>query len=255
MAPVVAVLAVIAKFFGSIKFALLPLIKFLPVILKSGGSMILMIGVYTMMFGWQYALGFVLLLLVHESGHLIAAKYYGLNVGAPVFIPFMGAFIALREAPRNAWIEAVVGIGGPVAGTIGALVCHAIYPYVGHPVWLAIAYSGYFLNLFNLMPVGTLDGGRIVNAITPWLLLPGLAILVWFMLEHGPNFLLILILITALPRVWKLFWSRTPEEHLYHDLPASQRLTMGVCYFGLAAFLFYQMQNTIEELQSLGHWR
>ena len=255
MAPLVAGLALIANFFGSLKLFLLPALKFLPILFKTGGSMILMMFVYTTMFGWQYAVGFVSLLLVHESGHLIAARYYGLKVGAPVFIPFMGAFIALKEMPRNAWIEAVVGIGGPVAGTVGALVCHNVFMVTQNPLWLAIAYSGYLLNLFNLIPVGTLDGGRIVNAITPWLLLPGLAVFGWFMYTRGPNFLLILILVTALPRVWNLFRARTPEEALYHNLPAGQRLLMGGCYFGLCYFLFYQMQNTVEELQNLGHWR
>ncbi|MDB6119342.1 MAG: peptidase [Verrucomicrobiaceae bacterium] len=253
--PIVAALAIGLKFLSSIKLFLLPALKFLPILFKTGGSMILMMWIYSMQFGWVYAVGFVLLILVHETGHLIAARWYGLKVGAPVFIPFMGAFIALKEAPRNAWIEAVVGIGGPVAGTVGALVCHNIFTMTHEPFWLALAYTGYFLNLFNLMPVGFLDGGRIVNAVSPWLLLPGLGILVWFMVEHGPNFLLILILIFALPRVWKLFWSRTPEEEFYYALPASKRIIMGLCYFGLAAFLFYQMDNTMEELSSLGHWK
>src|SRR5439155_9185010 len=117
LGPVAVVGVVIAKFFGNLKFALLPLLKFLPILLKSGGTMLLMIWVYTQIWGWQFALGFVLLLLVHESGHLLVAKKFGLKVGAPVFIPFMGAFIALKEAPRNAWMEACVGIGGPMLGS------------------------------------------------------------------------------------------------------------------------------------------
>ncbi len=239
--PIVAGLALVAKFFGSIKFFIFP-------ILKTGGSMILMIGVYATQFGWKLALGFVLLIFVHELGHLIAAKWCGLKVSAPIFIPFMGAFIALKEMPRNAWIEAIVGIGGPVLGTVGALVCHNVYIVTHEPLWLALAHVGYMLNLFNLMPVGFLDGGRIVNAISPWLLLPGLGILVWFMLEYGGNILLFLILVLALPKVWNLFWTRTPEEEMYYTLPASKRIIMGISYFGLAAFLFYQMQNATVEI-------
>jgi Zn-dependent protease len=252
-APLAGVLAVCVKFFASLKFLILPALKFFPLILKTGGSMILMMWIYATIYGWKFAAGFVLLILVHESGHLVAARWCGLKVGAPVFIPFMGAFIALKEAPPNAWIEAIVGIGGPVAGTVGAIVCQNVFLATQDPLWLALAYSGYFLNLFNLIPAGFMDGGRIVNAISPWLLLPGLAVLVWFMLQYGANFILILITVSALPRVWRLFWSRTPEEHLYHDLPASKRVTMGICYFGLAAFLFYQMQSVLEELQALGH--
>jgi Zn-dependent protease len=110
--------------------------------------------------------GFVVLIFVHECGHLIAAKRLGLRVGAPVFIPFMGAFIALKDAPRNAWIEAQVGIGGPLAGAAGSAVCYGIYQYTGNELFKGLAYSGFFLNLFNLAPIGFLDGGRIVTALS-----------------------------------------------------------------------------------------
>src|SRR5216117_4539732 len=161
LGPIAVVGVVIAKFFAKLKFVLLPLLKFLPILLKSGGTMLLMVWVYTQFWGWPFAVGFVLLLFVHESGHLLVAKKFGLKVGAPVFIPFMGAFIALKEAPRNAWMEACVGIGGPMLGSLGALVCNAIGEFTDAPVFIALAWFGYFLNLFNLLPVGFLDGGRI----------------------------------------------------------------------------------------------
>ncbi len=135
LGPVAVVAVLIAKFFAKLKFFLLPALKFLPIILKSGGTMLLMIWVYTQLWGWQFALGFVLLLLVHECGHLIVAKKFGLKVGAPVFIPFMGAFIALKDAPRNAWMEACVGIGGPMLGTFGALVCNALGEVADVPIF------------------------------------------------------------------------------------------------------------------------
>src|SRR5438445_5832187 len=126
LGPITVVGVVIAKFFAKLKFVLLPLLKFLPILLKSGGTMLLMVWVYTQFWGWRFALGFVLLLLVHESGHLLVAKKFGLKVGAPVFIPFMGAFIALKDAPRNAWMEACVGIGGPMLGSLGELVSNVL---------------------------------------------------------------------------------------------------------------------------------
>src|SRR5947207_15196787 len=150
LGPIAVVGVVVAKFFAKLKFFLLPALKFLPIILKSGGTMLLMIWVYTQLWGWQFALGFVLLLLVHECGHLIVAKKFGLKVGAPVFIPFMGAFIALKDAPRNAWMEACVGIGGPMLGSLGALVCNVLGEVFAAPMFIALAWSGYFLNLFNL---------------------------------------------------------------------------------------------------------
>src|SRR2546422_10535129 len=88
-------------------------------------------------------------------------------MNAPVFIPFMGAFIALKEAPPNAWIGAQVGIGGPLLGTAGAAACDGLHLATGNPLIRALAFSGFFLNLFNLAPIGVLVGGRIVTALSP----------------------------------------------------------------------------------------
>src|SRR3989441_3389350 len=165
LGPVAVVGVVIAKFFAKLKFFILPALKFLPLLVKSGGTMVLMIWVYTMMWGWKFAVGFVVLLLVHECGHLIVAKKFGLKVGAPVFIPFMGAFIALKEAPRNAWMEACVGIGGPMLGSLGALVCNSIGEVFDIPIFFALAWFGFFFYLFYLTPVGMLGWGRNVTAL------------------------------------------------------------------------------------------
>src|SRR5947207_7883306 len=143
LGPLTVVGVLIAKFFAKLKFILLPLLKFLPILLKSGGTMLLMIWVYTQFWGWRFAVGFVLLLLVHESGHLLVAKRFGLKVGAPVFIPFMGAFIALKDAPRNAWVAACVGIGVRIIGSFGALVCNALGEITGAPLFIALAWFGY----------------------------------------------------------------------------------------------------------------
>src|SRR5438132_12376799 len=148
---------VILKFIGKIKFIL-------PILLKTGGSMVLMVGVYPSLWGWKWAVGFVLLLLLHECGHLLVAKKFGLTVSAPMFIPFMGAFIALKDAPRNAWMEACVGIGGPILGSLAAAACHALGLALNYPLLLSLAWTAYFLHLFHLQPVGMLDGGRIVTA-------------------------------------------------------------------------------------------
>src|SRR5258706_528708 len=142
LAPLAVVGVLFVKLFAKLKFVLLPVLKFLPVILKTGGTMILTMWVYAMMWGAWFAVGFVLLIFVHECGHLLAAKRLGLKVGAPVFIPFMGALIALKEAPRNAWIEAQVGIGGPLLGTIGAAVCEGIYQLTGNLLFRALAHTG-----------------------------------------------------------------------------------------------------------------
>jgi len=241
LGPIAVVGAVFVKFFAKLKFVLLPVLKFLPVILKTGGTMILTIWVYAMMWGAWFAVGFVLLIFVHECGHLLAAKRLGLKVGAPVFIPFMGALIALKEAPRNAWIEAQVGIGGPMLGTVGAAICELIHLATDNPLFGALAYTGFFLNLFNLMPVGFLDGGRIVTALSPWLWIIGFVILAVMTFMH-PNFLLILILVFSAPRIFFLFRRKSDEERRYFEVTPGQRWTMAAMYFGLIALLVLGMQ-------------
>jgi len=243
--------ALIAKFFAKLKFLLLPLLKFLPILLKSGGTMLLMIWIYTRMWGWQFGVGFVLLLLVHECGHLLVAKKLGLKVGAPVFIPFMGAFIALKEAPRNAWIEACVGIGGPILGSLGALASNSLGEIFDAPIFIALAWFGYFLNLFNLTPVGMLDGGRIVTALSRWLWLPGFAALLWFGWKY-PNFIVWLIVFLSLPRIYSLFRKRTEEERRYYEVTPGQRWTMSILYFGLIAVLVFAMHLAQNDLHRHG---
>ena len=251
LGPLAVAGVVIAKFFAKLKFFILPALKFLPLLLKSGGTMLLMIWVYTQLWGWQFALGFVLLLLVHECGHLVVAKKFGLKVGAPVFIPFMGAFIALKDAPRNAWMEACVGIGGPMLGTFGALVCNALGEVADVPIFFALAWFGYFLNLFNLTPVGMLDGGRIVTALSRWLWLPGFAVLLWFGWKY-PNFIIWLIVLLSLPRIFSLFRKRTEEEQRYFEVTPAQRWTMSILYFGLIAVLLLGMHQAQEDLDKYG---
>ncbi len=251
LGPIAGIGVLIAKFFVKLKFFILPLLKFLPLILKSGGTMILSIGVYAMVFGWQFAVGFVLLIFVHECGHLIVAKKFGLKVSAPVFIPFMGAFILLKDQPRNAWMEACVGIGGPILGGLGALVCHILGQALDAPMLIALASSGYFLNLFNLLPVGFLDGGRIATALSRWLWLPGMALLAWFGFTH-PNLIIWLIVLASLPRIFSLFRKRTEEEERYFEVPTAQRWTMSVLYFGLIAILALGQYLAHNELADRG---
>src|SRR4030095_6057380 len=229
LGPLAVVGILIAKFFAKLKFAVLPSHKSLPILLKSGGTMLLMVWVYTQLWGWQFALGFVLLLFVHETGHLLVAKKFGLKVGAPVFIPFMGAFIALKDAPRNAWMEACVGIGGPMLGTLGALLCNSLGELFDGTLFIALAWFGYFLNLFNLTPVGMLDGGRIVTALSRWLWLPGFALLVWFGWKY-PNFIIWLIVLLSLPRIYSLFRKRTEDEQHYFEVTPDQRWPMSILY-------------------------
>jgi Zn-dependent protease len=241
--PVGVAVLLVLKFAAKLKFLLIPLVKFLPIVLKTGGTMLLSIGAYALAWGWMFAVGFVLLIFVHECGHLLVARFFGLNVGAPVFIPFMGAIIALKDAPKDAWMEAWVGLGGPLLGTVGAAICEGIFVLTGNPLFRALAFTGFFLNLFNLAPIGFLDGGRIVTALSPWLWLVGAAVMLGLLLTH-PNFLVGLILVISLPRLWFLFRKKSEGERRYFEVAPGRRLAMAGMYFGLIVLLLFGMALT-----------
>ncbi|WP_258881455.1 site-2 protease family protein [Paenibacillus sp. sptzw28] len=139
-------------------------------------SMLVTIWAYTILFPIQVAVGLVAMIFIHEMGHVIAAKRKGLPVTAPVFIPFLGALILLKRNPRDAVTEAYIAIGGPLVGTIGAAAAFLIGWGATQAGWSAewyiliiIAKIGFILNLFNLLPLHPLDGGRIATAVTRWL--------------------------------------------------------------------------------------
>lgn len=145
---------------------LLSLGKFLTTFLTMG----LMVWTYSWFFGYRFALGLVLLILVHELGHGAAARWLGFRVGAPVFIPFLGAFIALRDRVRTTFQDFVIGAGGPLAGTAGGIATILLGRLTDPSTGALLFVVGYFtlvINLFNLLPIGQLDGGRMTAPITP----------------------------------------------------------------------------------------
>jgi Zn-dependent protease len=218
--------------------------KLLPAI----ASMLISIALYAWLFGWAFAAGFVLLLLVHEMGHYLAARRRGLDVGLPTFIPFVGAWIQLKELPHDAETEAYVGVAGPLVGSIGALAVFYMGRATGSTLLLALAYSGFILNLFNLIPVSPFDGGRVTAAISPRLWLIGAPLLV-ALFFYFPSPLLILMAILALPNVMKAWRGlKTPEEQAYYGVPAETRVTYAALYLGLAGFLAVMCEQLHAEL-------
>ena len=205
-------------------------------VLTTGGTMIISVFAYALLYGWQYALGFVLLLFAHEMGHFWAARARGLEVGAPTFIPFVGAWIQLKEQPMDAETEAFVGIAGPMLGSAAAFACYLVATATGSSLWLALAYGGFMLNLFNLIPLSPLDGGRIVGVVSPriWLIgMPMLIALFWW----KPNPLLVLIAVLAAPQVWHVFKNRHLENPEYYRVGAAVRYSYAAYYLALAAGL------------------
>ena len=212
----------------------------------TGGTMLLSVFVYALVYGWPYAVGVVALIFCHEMGHYIAARRRGLDVGAPTFIPFVGAWIELKAQPMNAETEAFVGIAGPILGSTAAFACYLGARETSSPLLLALSYTGFVLNLFNLVPVHPLDGGRIVGIISPKLWILGLPMLVALFVWR-PNPLVAIIAILALPRAWRA-WKGGAHDPAYYATPADVRLRYAGQYFGLAAFLAFMALEVHEQL-------
>jgi Zn-dependent protease len=154
---------------GLLARVLAPLILLGGLLLKFGGALKFLaifasVGGYALIWGWPFAVGFTALILVHELGHYIEAKRLGFNPSLPVFIPFLGAYVALKDAPFDPWRNARVTLAGPVLGGVGALGVLAAGVALDSRLLQALAYTGFFLNLINLIPVGILDGGRLLES-------------------------------------------------------------------------------------------
>ena len=205
-------------------------------LLTTCGTMLISIVVYSWVFGWRYAVGFVLLIFFHEMGHYVAARQRGINVGAPTFIPFVGAWIALKELPHDVETEAYIGFAGPLAGTAASLACYFIARDNGSQLLLALAYSGCMINLFNLIPISPLDGGRITAIISPKVWLAGVPLLAGLFFYH-PSPMLILVAVLAYPQIKEAIWGDPDKPARYYEVPRDTRVNYGVLYLGLVAFL------------------
>jgi Zn-dependent protease len=239
-----AVAAVIAKFFAAIKGVLLLLPK--AKLLTTAGTALISVVLYSLVFGWWFAVGFVVLLFVHEMGHVIQLRREGIRATAPFFIPFMGAVVGMKQMPNDALAEARVGLAGPILGTAGSAVCLAIAEAANSPMLRALAYVGFFINLINLVPMTPFDGGRAMAAMAPAMWFVGLFVmLVLLLLTHIP-FLLIFVLFGGYDtyRRWKLRKTGSPQQVAYYRVPPRSRLLVGATYVGLVALLAVGMLHS-----------
>lgn len=234
----------LALVFGKMKW-LLALAKFAK--LQTLLSMLVAIWAYGTIWGLPFAVGFILLIFIHELGHGLVMRQQGIPAGAPVFIPFVGAVIAMKGMPRNAYVEALVGIGGPALGTIGAGVCLWIGWVAQSPFWYALASTGFLINLFNMLPVSPLDGGRIAGVISRWLWLIGFC-LGGFLFYKTQSPLLFLILIFGAVSFFKELRKQNAD---YYDIDIKYRITIGLSYFGLIAIMTIGMWLAEKPLQGL----
>jgi Zn-dependent protease len=231
--------------FWKLKFVFAAIFKFK--LFTVAGSMLVSIGAYALLWGWKFAVGFVVLLFIHEMGHVAEAKRQGLPVSAPMFIPFLGALITLKKLPDDAWNEAKVAIAGPILGGLGAAACWGLGEWLGSDLLVGLAFTGFFLNLFNLAPISPLDGGRIVAAIHPGLWIVGLVALVGLTIV-APNPILILILVLGALESWRRWKQRRqPQGEAYYKVTPRRRLITGISYIVLAALLTLGMSGSYVE--------
>ena len=236
-------LGALAVFGAKFKGLLLLLLNFkwllfLPKLLFSFGSLFLSIWFYALFFGWKFGIVFVLLILVHELGHYVTFRNFGIRADLPFFIPGFGAFVAARGPAPSLTIDAIASLAGPVYGIAAAGVCYALATDLHEPFWRAAAYVGFFLNALNLLPIPPFDGGRIAGAIDPRLWIVGLVALVgWIAFFHlaGPFVFLMLILVgfVAIPRIRAVFSGYVDPRFL--AVSPAARITIAVAYFAVLA--------------------
>jgi Zn-dependent protease len=188
-------------------------------------------------------------------GHYLAARQRGLAVGAPTFIPFLGAWIELKNLPHDAETEAYVGLAGPVLGSVAALATYYLGQRNDSPLLVALGYSGLLLNLFNLIPLSPFDGGRVTAVISPKLWLLGVPILAFMFFRSGSP-LLLLMAVLALPHVWAALGGRRPGvagadpgAREYYLASPRTKLLYGAAYLGLAVFLAAMTDSVHQELR------
>lgn len=202
----------------------------------SAVSFIVSIWFYTLFFGLKFAIVFVLLIAIHELGHVIFVRGFGLSAPFVFFVPGLGAFTTWRDAPESVYQESVIAFGGPLLGTLGGLVCFA-YGYVtNEPFWYACANTAFFLNLFNMIPLSFFDGGRMTAAISPFFWIFGFAIVgVLAFAFHWWSPILLLVILLSIPRAWQAYKGKLDPR--YYAVPGGQRLGISLAYFGLLAIL------------------
>src|SRR5665213_3588185 len=215
-------------------------------LLATAGTMLVSIVAYATIWGFSFALGFVILLLVHEMGHVIALRREGIKASAPMFIPFMGALITARSLGDDALAEARTGLAGPILGSLGAAVCVVIWQITGHDYWRALAFTGFFLNLVNLLPVVPLDGGRAMAAMAPWMWGVGLVTMVALAVVFPNPVILIIAVIAAFEtyKRWKARRSGSLEQAAYYRVRPRDRWLIAAVYLTLIALLVVGMDAT-----------
>ena len=232
-APLVALGALLVKFKGVL--LLLPKIK----LLATFGSMGLSVAAYALIWGWPFAAGFVALLFVHEGGHAVQMRREGVKPSWMLFIPFLGAAVGARSLGGNALAEARIGLAGPIVGSLGAAAVWVAGHALHSDLLLALAFTGFFLNLINLIPVVPFDGGRAMAAMAPWMWFVGFAAMLALFIV-APNPILVLFLLLGGMESWRRWRDRRQGAEgnpAYYKVAPRHRLYVGATYVALIVLL------------------
>ena len=229
------------------KYVLLVIFK-VPALATVGSALISLVA-YSFWGGWSFAVGLVLMIFIHEMGHVVEIRRQGMAATAPIFIPFVGAAIFQRSHPTDAIKQAQIGIAGPLAGTLGAtlsLVFFGSTHWVGFLIW---AYYGFLINLFNLIPFGMLDGGWILAPVSKWIQVAGLAILVGLFLTQQVSPLVLILFLIGIPMVVQRFRDKALDARLTSG-PAAARYAMGGAWLALVVYLAFALYQSDLMLQA-----
>src|ERR1039458_6639296 len=206
--------------------------------------MLVSVAAYSLFWGWEFAAGFVVLLLLHEMGHVIQLRREGVQASAPMFVPFMGAVIAAKTLGENALAEARVGLAGPIMGTLASAAVIPLYFLTHNNIFLALAFTGFFLNLFQLVPFPPLDGSRAMAAVSPKVWILGLIMIIALAVVLENPIIFIILLLGGL-EVWHRWKARkTPESQEYYKIAKKHRVMVALVYFSLIALLVGGMAAT-----------
>jgi Zn-dependent protease len=235
---------VVLKFGAKLKglLLLLPKLK----VLTTSASMLVSVAAYAVIWGWRFAVGFVALLFLHEMGHVVQMKREGVKVSGMLFIPFLGAAVGARSMGGNALAEARIGLAGPILGTLATAALIPLAEAQDSDFLRALAFTGFFLNLFNLAPVVPLDGGRAMAAMAPWMWFAGFAAMLGFFVLF-PNPILVLILLLGGMETWRRWKTRKQGlegNAAYYRVRPAHRLLVAMVYVGLIAVCAVGMDLT-----------
>jgi Zn-dependent protease len=242
--PLLVAGLVLVKFGAKLKALLLLLPKLK--LLTTGGSMLVSVAAYAVIWGWKFGVGFVALLFVHEMGHYVQMRREGVKPTFMLFVPFLGAAVGARSLGGNAAAEARIGLAGPILGTVGTAALIPVAELTGNELFRALAYVGFFLNLINLVPLVPFDGGRAMAAMAPALWFLGLGMMLALFLVWQNPFLLIFLLLGGM-ETWRRWRQRKHGEEgnaAYYRVSARDRLLIGLVYLTLVVVCGIGMTET-----------